>query len=234
MILDSKDYLLISFIIITIIAIIIVYFSLNNKLIKYQDDMSKNIDISDKLCITKNKVKYCLNGTDLLRINSMFPSNSQYINIVNRRPLLTERLFVNIMNAIPTLIPHLVIYSPFRNYNVPPPAINAKRMWRIYALYTDNLSGSFTIRFAVEKSNDDKTMFNMDFVLDSTCGRISGSNRDGFSSILEIPSNYKETNLNAQLYGFINPTSVNCGSTELFSGAGFTLYYLELQALDVY
>jgi hypothetical protein len=200
-----------------------------SQMTKYQDDMSKRITVSDKICVSKNGVEYCLNANDLLRMNSMFPTESSYINVVNRRPLIGvgTRMLPGAVGGTPNapqLLFNAFYYNPF-GYNVPPPAKNAVRKWRMYAVYSDTLTGGdgpvLQLNIGGKDGDWNKIAEVVKFQFPITWGSVTDS-RDAYSNVIDDPS-FK---MHSLLYSYIPD---NATGTKLVSWN-----YVELQALDVY
>jgi len=147
------------------------------------------------------------------------------INASNSRPIRTQivhrRVIFGLAGDNPlnytdswTYIRYL--YGPF-GYAIPAVQPGATRQYRLYAIYTDNISTNdrTEIRFSMVNAGEPDVVF--------TLGRTWGSllidrNRDGFSSTTtEAPAGH----------GFIEIKTTAAGT-------GGILFYLELQSLDIF
>lgn len=184
----------------------------------------------DPLCINNT----CITQKDISRLTSMYPSSSPYYNIVNRRPIIgmSGRPSVTITRtedtgtpANPIKVFDQLYYNVFR-YNVPSPAVGSIRKWRIYAVYSDTLTGGDgpVLQFNIGSDQDwYDVQGSVAFKFPITWGLVAGENRDAFSNIVDEPTNTQHSILVSYIPDNAtgNPKSVNW-------------IYAELQALDLY
>lgn len=194
-------------------------------------DIGSTPSPSNQLCIN-NK---CLNQKDIVRLTSMYPSFKPYYNIVNRRPIigLSGRPSVTIERKSDTGTPSNPIkvfdqfYYNIFGYNVPPPAPGATRKWRMYAVYSDTLTGGDgpVLQFNVGTPGGDwyAVTERVAFKFPITWGEVSGENRDAFSDIVDDPTNKQHSILVSYI-----PNNSTGGSKIV------NWIYAELQALDLY
>lgn len=214
--------------ILSIIAVILAAASYMHKRIpgeKGEKGDKGETPLMDKLCINDK----CLKENDINRLNSIFPSSTQYINIVNRRPIIGvgSRMVpapVSGTETQPQLLFNEWTYNPF-GYNVPPPAPGATRRWRIYGVYSDTLTGGPgpVLQFNIGAGDNwSRVVETVKFIFPITWGGVSGETRDAYSDIVKDPQN----KMHSLLYSYI-PTDATGTKSVRWT-------YAELQALDVY
>jgi hypothetical protein len=117
------------------------------------------------------------------------------------------------------------VYNPFA-YAVPAPAPGTTRKFRVYSVYSDNLTGGEgpVVRLSVLDGQwSEKSNF-VDFSLPLSWGGTTGETRDALSNMVDPPS----SPMHCYLYSFLPAASTsNTGPSVLWQ-------YIELQALDVY
>ena len=184
---------------------------------------------SSPLCVNNS----CLKENDITRFNSMYPSATPLVNVVNRRPIIGvgSRVLPNPVSGTPEK-PQLLFpnwyYNPFA-YNVPAPAPGATRKWRMYGVYSDGITGPIppglgpVLQFNVGTDGDwGKVSQNVTFQFPLTWGGVGGETRDAYSNIVDDPVN----KMHSMLLSYI-PDGATGGKEVLWT-------YAELQALDVY
>jgi hypothetical protein len=181
-------------------------------------------DPNDPLCV-KGK---CITDVDIVRYSTMFPSG--YANVVSRRPLIGNGLS-SITKAVGGTVDKMTqllptyVYGPF-GYNVPAPAPGTVRKWRMYAVYSDNVTGGSgpVLRLQIKSGSDwGKTINdNMNFQFPLTWGGVGGETRDSYSNMLDDPPE----KMHCLLYSYFN--------SDTKADAQVLWTYVELQALDVY
>ena len=174
---------------------------------------------TSKLCINNT----CLTEEDLKRFKTVLPKG--YINIVNRRPLFgvgTKTSSRPYYGTNPQQLYGALTYGPF-GYNVPAVAAGATRKFRMYAVYTDGLTGGKgpVVRMSILNANWQEFGKFVDFQFPITWGGLEEA-RDAFSTIVDDPQNA----MHAVAYTFCAP-----GST---GNVAVRWQYIELQTLDIF
>jgi len=163
----------------------------------------------------------------------MYPSTTPLINVVNRRPIIGvgSRVLPNPVGGTsekPQLLFPNYYYNPF-GYNVPAPAPGATRKWRIYAVYSDGITGPNppslgpVLQFNIGSGDDwAKVSQRVTFQFPLTWGGVGGETRDAYSNTVDDPVN----KMHSMLLSYI-PNGATGVKEVLWT-------YAELQALDVY
>lgn len=177
------------------------------------------ITATDKLCINST----CVTEDFLKRILKTMPPG--YTNIVNRRPLfgIGNRQATNpFTGKTPIKLFNSITYGPF-GYNVPPVIPGATRKFRMYAVYSDGVTGGAgpIVRVSIFNSAWQEQGLFVDFQFPLTWGGLEES-RDAFSNIVDDPKN----GMHAMLYTFFPNNSIGNLSVRW--------QYIELQTLDVF
>jgi hypothetical protein len=182
---------------------------------------------SSPLCVNNS----CLQENDITRFNSMYPSATPLINVVNRRPIIGvgSRVLPNTVGGTPEnpqqLFPNdNYYYNPF-GYNVPAPAPGATRKWRMYGVYSDGMTGGSgpVLQFNIGTESNWPTVSQIvKFQFPLTWGGVEGQTRDAYSNTIDDPVN----KMHSMLFSYI-PDEATGGKQVLWT-------YAELQALDVY
>jgi hypothetical protein len=189
-------------------------------------------ELTNQVIRVKSDLTSITNSREMTIARSLY--RAPYINVVNRRPipLVTNTLLytASTPGTKTTLVPYEV-YDPF-GYNVPAPAPGAKRKWRLYSVYSDNLSQKpgtenidifgfflrFTYQTRVNPSNKSETPqdYHMNFKFYGTCGGGTYEKRDGMSTILELPPSPPSRISHTMLYGWIDGRcSIRCATNEV-------------------
>ena len=199
-----------------------------------------------KICIEE----LCITKSDLQRVISVVPP--RYINVVNRRPLFNVFSLSNDVDKYTTnffsgvgekrILNGYEVYNP-AGYNLSniPPAPGSVRKFRIYAVYSDNLtnytgvdsSGKNVYNFSngpiirLKYAYTDKQFPIVDFKFGTTMG-VTDATRDGYSSIEDLTQNHYK------MFSVIPDNATTGDKTVDSVNVAVRWYYIELQALDVF
>ena len=242
-------------IVISILSIILLYVFYQSFSFSTSDNVDKKVkeidqkvmDMSRQLntnvSLLSHSFNQLSNSREMVISRSLY--RAPYINVVNRRPItLMNTLITSSSESNPQPISN-VIYGPFaQSYADPRVAPGAKRKWRLYAVYNDNLAPKndspygFFLKINVQRSwQDSITTFPVQFKFGGTYSIVQPDaidrwSRDGYSTMVEIPSSSAHGN---QFSGYIDDAnSINSMDESKPENRVVKLFYLELQALDVY
>jgi len=181
----------------------------------------------DKLCIRNT----CLDEDGLKKLITPVTVPFDKIQVVHRRPIwgigaaFVNQLFTFDVKGIDDKKPMGdTIYRPFA-YAVPPVAAGATRKFRMYAVYSDNISegpGPVISISILKLPNWTEQGKYVHFQFPGTWGAPSQNHhRDAYSVIVNEPSD----KMHANMYTYI---------PEGTTGSNVKWQYVELQTLDVY
>ena len=184
--------------------------------VKVLDDLS----VGTKLCVGST----CITEAVLQRI---LGSN---FNIVLNRPLFDNPTGLTFTTTSPmplatntNIIGSFTFYGLFNNnYALPPPTAGATRKYRLYAVYTDNVTSTNSITVTLN-SGSSITNFN----LANTWGGLN-TQRDYFTAAQSISDTTTSWSIS------VNVVPNSSYASGIAPVATAVLYYLELQALDVF
>lgn len=209
----------------------------SNKLSNQMTQISNEISIMNKsIDVLKNR----FNSREISILKSLV-SKTPYINIVHRRPIILTNSLLDASNNSESTGKLLAntVYAPFRYAAMIPPAPGAKRKWRLYSVYSDNLgpkepysrthaiSGGvngtldvplteygFFVKISTSHT-DPSTSFPMIFKLPGTCGGTAET-RDGYSSLGEIPPNLVQIRtVHSIITAYIDSeNTIRCGTND--------------------
>jgi hypothetical protein len=164
---------------------------------------SCNVGIGQNNPATKLDVSGVINATNARPIREQLVHRRIFFGVVGDSPLVFGGNFTAVRSNI---------YGPF-SYGLPAVQTGATRRYRLYAIYSDNMtnSGDNQVRITLDGG------IAIDFILGRTWGDLN-IQRDGYSDWYEGPVNNHHGNVH------IRTTVASAGK----------LYYMELLAYDFF